>query len=102
MLKELNASNNNVKCQIDDQENLEENRVQKRKLTDQDSDGDENEDEDDDDEEIYSDTDEEMRANELKKAKKLKKTEDFNFSNLEENQLEDYLNKINKSFQKYR
>jgi hypothetical protein len=113
MLKEINATSN---CNGNEEDankvGEEENRNgKKRKLvndkndddTEQDEDNDDDDDdEDDDDEEIYSDTDEEMRANEMKKAKKLKKTANFNFTHLKSNQLEDYLSKINKSFQKYR
>ncbi|CAF0752490.1 unnamed protein product [Brachionus calyciflorus] len=58
--------------------------------------------EDEDDEEIYSDTDEEMRAEEIKKAKKQKKLKNFHFTELKPEQFEDYLVKFNKSFQKYR
>jgi len=101
MLKEINATNNSNTDENADKIGDEENQNgKKRKLEDEDNDDDE--DEDDDDEEIYSDTDEEMRANEMKKAKKLKKTANFNFTHLEGSQLEDYLSKINKSFQKYR
>jgi hypothetical protein len=111
ILKEINATNNSSGNEDVDKVGEEENRNgKKRKLvndkndddTEQDEDNDDDDDEDDDDEEIYSDTDEEMRANEMKKAKKLKKTANFNFTHLESSQLEDYLSKINKSFQKYR
>ena len=57
---------------------------------------------DDEDEEIFSDTDQENLANELKKAKKQKKVTNFKSNQLNEDQLEDYLSKMNKSFQKYR
>lgn len=107
MLKELNPSNTNGESQLVEQENSGENLGKKRKLNNKDTKDDDDDDEtgdddNDDDEEIFSDTDEEMRANEMKRVKKLKKTESFNYSHLKETDMEDYLNKINKSFQKYR
>lgn len=62
----------------------------------------EEEDEDEDDEEIYSDTDEEMRADEMKKAKKMKKLHNFEFKPIELDSLEDYLAKFHQSFHSYR
>ena len=107
MLKELNPSNTNGESQLVEQENSGENLGKKRKLNNKDTKDDDDDDEtgdddNDDDEEIFSDTDEEMRANEMKRVKKLKKTESFNYSHLNETDMEDYLNTINKSFQKYR
>ncbi len=108
MLKELNPSNTNGESLHVEQENSGENLGKKRKLTNKDTQDDDSEtddndnDDDDDDEEIFSDTDEEMQAKEMKRVKKLKKTESFNYSHLKETDIEDYLNKINKSFQKYR
>ena len=67
-----------------------------------DEDDEEEEEEDDDDEEIYSDTEDEMRADELKKEKKLKKLAKFDFKPIKLEQLEDYLAKVKRSFQKYR
>ena len=61
------------------------------------------EEDDDDDEEIYSDTDEENAANERKRLKKSEEsTKEFNFKPLEPKQIEQYLSKVNKNFQKYR
>ena len=96
MLKDLDNGG-----QVSETEN---SNGKKRKLDDESlsQNEDAEDEEDDDDEEIFSDTDEEMRANEMKKAKKLKKVSNFNFKELKENQLEEYLEKINKSFQKYR
>jgi hypothetical protein len=68
---------------------------------DNEEDGDEDE-EDEDNEEIYSDTDEEMRADDIKKAKKQKKLGKFEFTALREDQFEDYLAKFNQSFHKYK
>jgi hypothetical protein len=69
---------------------------------DENEEDDDEEEEDDDDEEIYSDTEDEMRADELKKEKKLKKLAKFDFKPIKLEQLEDYLAKVKRSFQKYR
>ncbi|RNA03184.1 hypothetical protein BpHYR1_024110, partial [Brachionus plicatilis] len=75
----------------------------KRKMINSEGSSEESEnDENDDDEEIYSDTDEEMRAEEIKQAKKEKKLKTFHFKSLSPDQFEDYLQKFNKSFLKYR
>lgn len=105
MLKELNLT-------ADVQNSTSESAKKKRKRSSDDEEDDkeagdeDDEDDDDDDEEIYSDTDEELRANELKKAKKLKnqhkKMSNFTFTPIEPAQLENYLSKFNQEFQKYR
>jgi protein AATF/BFR2 len=67
------------------------------------SEDDENEEEEDEeDEEIYSDTDEEMRANEMKRIKKQKLCERFKYKLLDTEDLEQYLNEFNQKFKKYR
>lgn len=58
--------------------------------------------ENEDDEEIFSDTDEEMRAEEIKRAKKEKKIKTFHFNSMKPEQFEEYLAGFNKSFVKYR
>lgn len=68
----------------------------------EDEDQGEEEEEEESDEEIYSDTDEEMKANEAKKAKKDKKLKNFKFTPLQPEQFEGYLAKINDGFKKYR
>ena len=71
---------------------------------DSDDAGGKNEDEeDDDDEEIFSDTDEENAANERKRLKSEQSPKvEFNFKPLNAKQMEEYLAKVNKNFQKYR
>lgn len=66
------------------------------------SEGSSEESEDEEDEEIFSDTDEEMRAEEIKRAKKGKKLKTFHFTSLKPDEFEEYLAKFNKSFIKYR
>jgi protein AATF/BFR2 len=66
------------------------------------SEEDEEEDEEDEDEEIYSDTDEEMRANEMKRIKKQKLCERFKYQPLVKEQFEQYLIDFNQKFKKYR
>ncbi len=100
MVKDLNLIG-------DENENKNGNsNSKKRKRPANSEDEDENdvegEEEEESDEEIYSDTDEEMRANEAKKAKKDKKLSDFKFTPLKPEQFEDYLVKINNGFKKYR
>ena len=107
IVKELASNNDDGQLgESEDSKTEKTNGNNKRKLeTNDDDDEDEmskDELEDDDDEEIFSDTDEEMRANELKNVKKQKKMANFNYKALNENQIEDYLTKLNKSFQKYR
>lgn len=80
-----------------------EEKQQKRKRSDDEDSEDDDEEEDEDDEEIYSDTDEEMRANEAKKAKKSKQAANFNFTPLKNlDDLEPYLSKFNQEYLKYR
>lgn len=83
-----------------------EEKQQKRKRSDDEDsedDDEEDEEEDEDDEEIYSDTDEEMRANEAKKAKKSKQAANFNFTPLKNlDDLEPYLSKFNQEYLKHR
>ena len=75
----------------------------KRKRSNSNSeDEDQGEEEEENDEEIYSDTDEEMKANEAKKSKKDKKLTNFKFTPLQPEQFEVYLAKINDGFKKYR
>ena len=58
--------------------------------------------ENEDDEEIFSDTDEEMRAEDIKLSKKGKKIKAFHFNSLKPHQFEEYLAGFNKIFIKYR
>jgi hypothetical protein len=87
-LKRKRTSSSNDKD--DDESNQEE------------EDADDDDDQDDDDEEIFSDTDEEMKATEAKKLKKQKIQSNFKFTPLKENDFEEYLSKFNKEYQKYR
>ena len=84
----------------------ETKKAKKRKRSESDDDEDDDEDSenenDDDDEEIFSDTDEEMKADEAKRAKKSKKVANFTFTDLNPNEFEEYLSKFNREFQKYR
>jgi TATA-binding protein-associated factor Taf7 len=102
MAKELNL----IKQQNGDVGNNDENeKVKKRKHSDSDDESGDDKDEDDEDEEdeeIYSDTDEEMRANEEKKVKKQKKVSSFVFNPLKPEQFEEYLAKFNREYQKYK
>jgi hypothetical protein len=60
------------------------------------------EDIDEDDEEIYSDTDEEMRANEQKESHAAKMYKKFKFKRVEPEDFEDYLAKVHERYKKYR
>ena len=67
------------------------------------ADGKKEDEEDEDDEEIYSDTDEENAANERKRLKSEQSAQvEVNFKPLSAKQMEEYLSKVNKNFQKYR
>ena len=101
--EEENPENGNKRKNGDKNGNIKKKAKRSDSEDDEgDEDDEEEEEEDDDDEEIYSDTEDEMRADELKKEKKLKKLAKFDFKPIKLEQLEDYLAKVKRSFQKYR
>lgn len=99
LVKELGLNTSKA----DENGHVDSNNTNKRKRsTSDDDDIEDSEDDDDDDEEIFSDTDEEMKANEAKQAKKLKKAAGFVFTELKPDQFEEYLAKFNREYLKYR
>lgn len=99
-VSETNKNNKRKRSTSDDDEEEDDDDDDDE---DKDDDEDEKDDQDDeDDEEIFSDTDEEMKADEAKKAKRSKRLANFAFSALGPDQLEEYLAKFNREYQKYR
>jgi ABC-type Zn2+ transport system substrate-binding protein/surface adhesin len=97
ILKELNLTNESS------EQSKEEGSSKKRKISNEEDDDDND---DEDDEEIYSDTDEEMRANDdyvnRNAAKMSKKFKSFKFKSIQPDQFENYLAKVHNSYKKYR
>ena len=98
-LQQLMFSTDKETSYLVDQVN--ENKHLKRKIDD--ASADKAEETDEDDEEIYSDTDEEFQANQRKKSKpsSINLTE-LKFKHIKPDLIENYLEKVNKNFNKYK